>query len=370
MKITHEETSDKDFDSEDLIPGLPNEVARLCLLHLPYPYQALARSISSSWNRAITDPTFLLSKKSLSLSRPYLFVLTSHKSTARMQWQALDPSSGSWFVLPPMPSPKPLCPQSFACASLPRQGKLIVMGGMRRDTQTPMDSTFVYRTTTNQWSQLSPMPTARSYFTAAEIDGKIMAVGGTGARMLNSIKEAEIYDPERDAWESRSRIEAKMGKYDSAVMGGRLYVTEGWTWPFMFSPRAAVYDGGSDRWEEMRQGMREGWTGVSAVVEGRMITISEYGDCPVKAYDEERDVWEYVKGDRFPREKLERPLTVRGEEGRIYVVASKLNVGIGRVEVEVDRERGKEVVKVTWEVVEAPKAFAALTPCSSQVLYA
>ncbi|KAK4277080.1 hypothetical protein QN277_015132 [Acacia crassicarpa] len=371
MEIGRKETADKDSDSEEaLIPGLPHEVALLCLLHLPYPYQALARSISSSWNRAITHPSFLLSKKSLSLSRPYLFVLATCRSTAAMRWQALDPSSGRWFVLPPMPDPKSSCPNSFACASLPRHGKLFVMGGKRTDTQIPMDSNFVYRTSTNQWSRLSPMPTARSFFTAAEINGKIMAVGGTEPRSMNSIREVEIYDPERDAWESRAKIEANMAKYDSAVMGGRLYVTEGWTWPFMFSPRGAVYDGERDRWEGMRRGMTEGWTGVSAVVEGRLIAISEYGDCPVKVYDEEGDEWEHVKGDKFPREKLERPLTVIGEEGRIYVAASKLNVGIGTVEVEVDKEKGKEVVKVKWEVVEAPKAFAELTPSHSQVLYA
>lgn len=370
MEIAEKETSNKGSDSEALIPGLPDEVAELCLLHVPYPYQALARSISSSWNRVITHSTFLLSKKSLSLSRPYLFVLASHKSTARVQWQALDPASGRWFVLPPMPAPKPSCPMSFACASLPSHGKLFVMGGMRSDTQTPMDSTFVYRTSTNQWSRLSPMKTARSYFTAAEINGKIVAVGGAEPRTMNSIREVEIYDPERDAWESRAKTETNMGRYDSAVMAGKLYVTEGWTWPFMFPPRGAAYDGERDAWEGMRQGMREGWTGVSAVVGGRLITISEYGDGPVKVYDEERDKWEHVRGERFPREKLERPLTVRGEQGRIFVVASRLNVGIGRVEVEHDREKGKETVKVKWEVVEAPEAFAELTPSHCQVLYA
>ncbi|CAN6721279.1 unnamed protein product [Malus baccata var. baccata] len=49
--------------SEPLIPGLPDEVAELCLLYLPYPYQALVRSVSASWNRAITGPSFVLCKK-------------------------------------------------------------------------------------------------------------------------------------------------------------------------------------------------------------------------------------------------------------------------------------------------------------------
>ncbi|KAJ6434749.1 hypothetical protein OIU84_000063 [Salix udensis] len=151
-----EEKAGEKHGVEPLIPGLPDEVAELCLLYLPYPHQALARSVSSSWNRAITDPAFLVSKRSLSLSLPYMFVLAFHKSTARIQWQALDPRSSRWFVLPPMPCPKTVCPPAFACASLPRQGRLLVLGGMRSDTETSMDSTFIYRSSTNQWSTGAP----------------------------------------------------------------------------------------------------------------------------------------------------------------------------------------------------------------------
>ncbi|KAF7830186.1 F-box protein AFR [Senna tora] len=336
---------------------MPNEIAELCLVHLPYPYHALARSVSSSWNRAITHPTFLLSKKSLSLSRPYLFVSAFHKSTGRMQWQALDPSSGRWFVLPP--TPNHVTPAASACASLPRHGKLFLIGATH--------PTFIYRTSTNQWSQSSPIPitAAPSSLTAAEINGQIITVGGTSV---------QSYDPETDTWEARGKIEEEemeIGKsYDSAVVGGKLYVTEGWTWPFMFSPRGAVYDSERERWGEMRRGMREGWTGVSAVVRGRVMVISEYGDCPVKVYEEGGDRWEYVGGERFPREALQRPLRVRGEDegGRIYVVSAKLNVGIGRVEIE--ERGGKERVKVKWEVLQAPKAFAEFSPSHCHLLYA
>ncbi|KAF7839892.1 F-box protein AFR [Senna tora] len=53
-EIYNNSVSDSNSNSETLIPGLPNEIAELCLVHLPYPYHALARSVLSSWNRAIT----------------------------------------------------------------------------------------------------------------------------------------------------------------------------------------------------------------------------------------------------------------------------------------------------------------------------
>ncbi|KAJ6295258.1 hypothetical protein OIU78_023302 [Salix suchowensis] len=214
-----EEKAGEKHGAEPLIPGLPDEVAELCLLYLPYPHQALARSVSSSWNRAITDPAFLVSKRSLSLSLPYMFVLAFHKSTARIQWQALDPRSSRWFVLPPMPCPKTVCPPAFACASLPRQGRLLVLGGMRSDTETSMDSTFIYRSSTNQWSTGPPMLTPRSFFATGNVRGKIVAVGGSGSGTGDAITAVECYSPESGRWGPAAKMRTGLARYDSAVVG-------------------------------------------------------------------------------------------------------------------------------------------------------
>lgn len=356
-------------NNEPLIPGLPDDVAELCLLHVPYPYQALVRSVSASWNKAITDPGFLLSKKFLSLSLPFLFVFAFKKSTATIQWQALDPRSGRWFVLPTMPlrDNEAFSGPAFACASLPRHGKLVVMGGMRSDTDRPMQSTMVYRTSTNQWSESAPMLTPRSFFEAGAIGGEIVAVGGSGAAG-EGITAVEKYDHVTDTWTAAADLPAALARYSSAVVGGKLYVTEGWTWPFMFSPRGAIYDPDSDTWRQMKPGMREGWTGVSVVLGDRLFVISEHGDCPMKVYDPDEDTWRYVGGEKFPCEALRRPFAASGLDGMIYVVSSGLYVGIGRVYEE--EGLGKKEVKVEWQVVPAPNAFKGLVPSSCQLLYA
>ncbi|KAE8658661.1 F-box protein AFR [Hibiscus syriacus] len=323
--------------SEPLIPGLPDEVAELCLLHLPYPYQSLVRSVSCSWNRAITDPAFLLCKRSLSLSLHYLFVLAFHKSTARIQWQAFDP----------------------------RQGQLYVLGGMRSDTETCMQTTIVYTASTNQWSTVSPMTTPRSFFAAGNVNGKIIAVGGSGAPHNDSITSVECYDPQKDTWKPMAKMRTVLARYDSAVVGNKMYVTEGWTWPFLFSPRGRVYDPDNDMWREMPDGMKEGWTGVSVVLGDTLFVISEHGDCPMKVYVPDHDAWQYVAGDKFPREAMQRPFAVSGVEGKIYVVSSGLNVAIGRVYRGLNGEFLAE-----WQVTAAPKAFHDFSPSTCQVLYA
>ncbi|XP_038698884.1 F-box protein AFR [Tripterygium wilfordii] len=364
-KSEHLQDKESINSSEPLIPGLPDDIGQLCLLHLPYPYQAFARSVSSSWKETITDPRFFLSKQALSLSLPYIFVFAFHKSTGRIQWQAFDPRSRRWFILPPMPSPKAVCAPAFACTAMPHEGKLFVLGGMRSDTETSMRTTFIYRTLTNQWSIGSPMPTPRSFFAVGCVNGKILAVGGSGSGISDSVRAVECYDSESDTWSSVAKMRTGLARYDSAVVGDKMYVTEGWTWPFMFSPRGGVYDPDEDTWQEMNDGIKEGWTGVSVVLNGRLFVISEHGDCPMKVYDPEGDTWRYVGGERFPREAMQRPFAIGGGEGKVYVVACRLNVAIGRV-----FEGKHKEISVEWEVVSGPKAFHDFSPCSCQVLYA
>ncbi|OWM77270.1 F-box protein AFR [Punica granatum] len=353
-------------DSNPIIPGLPDDIAELCLLHVPYPYQALVRSVCSSWNRVIEDPNFLVSRKSLSLSLWYLFVCSFHKSTARIQWQALDPRSGSWFVLPPMPAHKGASAPAFAFASAPRQGKLFVLGGSHKDTKSAMGTTVMYHASTNRWSLLAPMRNPRAFFTAGCVGGKIVAAGGCRPPLCTTLSAVECYDMKTDTWSQAAAMRPGLVKYDSAVVGNRLYLTEGWTWPFTFTPRGLVYDPDKDTWQEMRAGMREGWTGIGVVLKDRLFVVSEHGDHRLKVYCPEGDTWKYVNGDRFPCEALKKPFAVSGgDHGVIYVVASGLHVGVGRV---FEMEDGE--FSVTWEVAAAPKAFHDFSPCNAQLLYA
>lgn len=347
------------------IPGLPDDIAELCLLRVPYPYQALMRSVSSSWNRVIKDPSFLLSRNALSLSLSYLFVFAFHKPTARIQWQVLDLRSGRWFVLPPMPAPKASSPPSFAFASAPRQGKLFVLGGARTDSESPLGSVIMYQASTNRWSLLAPMQTPRAFFAAGYVGGKIVAAGGCGPGLSTSISAVECYEMKSDSWSQAAGMRPGLVKYDSAVLGDRLYLTEGWTWPFTFTPRGLVYDPYEDTWQEMSIGMREGWTGMAVALGDRLFVVSEHGDHRLKVYCPDGDTWRYVNGDPFPCEALKKPFAVcGGEGGLIYVAASGLHVGVGRV---FDTEDGE--FSVAWEVVAAPEAFSDFSPCNAQLLY-
>ncbi|XP_010417210.1 PREDICTED: F-box protein AFR-like [Camelina sativa] len=358
----HEEDEETITKTQPLIPGLPNEIAELCLLRLPYPYHALFRSVSSSWNKNITNPSFLFSKQSLSISSPYLFVFAFNKSTAKIQWQSLDLASGRWFVLPPTPNSftKISSPHALSCASSSRQGKLFVLGGGDANR-----SAVVYTALTNRWSFISPMMSPRTYFNAGNVNGKIMAVGGSVDGFGKATTEAESYDPETNTWTALKRVPMVLAKYDSAVIGKEMCVTEGWAWPFMFPPMGQVYDSDENTWREMSGGMKEGWTGVSVVIRGRLFVISEHGDFPMKVYFSEDDTWRYVSGEKLPGDKMRRPFAVTGaDDGRVFVVAGGLNVAEGRVS---EGENGE--FSVAWRMVSSPQSFVHFSPSSCHVLY-
>ncbi|KAF1865566.1 hypothetical protein Lal_00004942 [Lupinus albus] len=300
---------DSNTEREPLIPGLPDEVAELCLLHLPYPYHFLLRSVSFSWNIATSNPSFLHTKHSLSLSQPYLFVLSFHKPTSTVRCQALHPSTATWFFLPPAPFPATVSFPEFACAALPRQGKLFVMCGTGCSSS---NSNLVYSTATNTWSSASPMPTAKSLFAAETVSGKIVTVGGSGT---------EIYDTESDTWRLGKGLGDDLSSYEMVAVNGKVFV------------------------------------------------VTEYGECQVKVYDEESDTWQYVGGDRFPSDVMRRPFAVRGFEEKIYVVSGGLNVAIGSVVI-CEEDDDNNGVRMRWEVVEAPKSLGELSPWKCQVLYA
>lgn len=200
------------------------------------------------------------------------------------------------------------------------------------------------------------MITGKSFSAAEEVKGKIVTVGESGTG---------IYDPESDTWKRGAQFTGELRRYETVVNGGKMYLTEGWWWPFAVRPRGWVYELESDTWSKMREGMKDGWTGVSVTVCGRVLMIPEV-DLPVKVYDEMTDTWRCVGGERLPRNGMKKPFIAKGLEDQIYVVWHGLKVVIGNVVV-VDDDH----VKVTWQVLEGPaEAFGELSPSSCQVVYA
>ena len=85
----------------------------------------------------------------------------------------------------------------------------------------------VHDPTTNTWSSLAPLPTARGDLAAVTgTDGLIYAIGGSGSP--NYLSTVEAYDPAHDTWTSKQQmLTARMGLATVVTSNGSIYAIGG-----------------------------------------------------------------------------------------------------------------------------------------------
>ncbi|KAE8688653.1 F-box/kelch-repeat protein [Hibiscus syriacus] len=332
------------LQGEPVIPGLPDDVALNCLLRLPVESLAACKAVCKRWHLLLGNKErFFTRRKELGFKDTWLFVLAFHKCTGKIQWQVLDLTHFTWHTIPAMPCKDKVCPHGFGCVSIPHEGALFVCGGMVSDVDCPLDLVLKYEIQKNP--------------------------GGNSGDLFE-LDSAEVLDPSKGSWDPIASMGTNMASYDSAVLDGKLLVTEGWLWPFFVSPRGQVYDPITNSWESMAVGLREGWTGSSVVVHGHLFVVSELERMKLKVYDPDSDSWDAIDGPPLP-EQICKPFAVSSCDNRIYVVGRNLHVSVGYISCPNQTGSSeKRRFGVRWHVIDAPERLSDLTPSSAKVLFA
>jgi N-acetylneuraminic acid mutarotase len=118
------------------------------------------------------------------------------------------------------------------------------------------------------WVTLAPMNEPRQELAAAELDGKIYAVGGLGGRANAN----EVYDIAADEWTLGADLPAGTDHAWSVALDGRVYVGGG------TSNRVFFYDPAADAWTEVASSaFVHGGTPVAAVLDGRILVAGGAG---------------------------------------------------------------------------------------------
>lgn len=362
------------MEPAQLIPGLPDDVALNCLLRLPVGTHPSCSSVCRSWRQLLGNKKrFFSQRKRLGISSPWLFVLAFDRCTGKIQWQVLDLTLLSWHTIAAMPSRDRLSPHGIRCIAVPDEAALLVCGGTVSGMDCPLDTVVRFDLQRDRWTTMSRMHTPRSFFAGGLIGGLVYVAGGSSTN-LAELNSAEVLDLGRGEWRPVASMSSSMIAYDSAVLDGKLLVTEGWVWPFVFSPRGQSYDPRADVWEPMAPGLREGWTGASVVVGGHLFVICEHESLRMKVYDMESDSWETVDGSPVPKE-IAKPFSVNAGDHKICVVGRDLHAAVGHVRrtdhpgPEEGKERRKASFAVRWQIVDSPESLRGVTPSSALVLY-
>lgn len=200
--------------NQTIIPGLPNDLAEIILVFVPYSHHSRLKSVCKSWKAFYSSKTIIsLRQKHLppSTLSPLLCVFPQDPLIASPY--LFDPSNLAWSPLPPMPcNPHVygLCNFTSICIG----PHLYVLGGSLFDTRSfpldcpsPSSSAFRFDFVNFSWETLSSMINPRGSFACAaapNLDKILVAGGGSRHTMFGAagsrMSSVEMYDIGKDEW--------------------------------------------------------------------------------------------------------------------------------------------------------------------------
>ncbi|KAL9685153.1 hypothetical protein QQ045_022600 [Rhodiola kirilowii] len=380
-----------------LIPTLPDEISFQILARVPRINYMNLKLVSHAWKTALTSHELFQARKDIKKTEEWIYLLLK-LDDKKLSWYGIDPVSEQWQRLPPMPYlsisddhgwsfrlPDALTSSARIVDAvkgwLGRRGKLTqtslsgcsfgvigrslyVLGGLSKVSTS--NRVWRYDPIQNSWSEACQMSTARAYCKTGILSDKLYVVGGVtrGRGGLTPLLSAEVYDPSTGLWsELPSMPFSKAQAMPTALLAellkpiatgissyqGKLFVPQSlYCWPFFVDVGGEVYNPVSNSWDEMPQGMGEGWpakqagTKMSVTVNGELYGLdpnSSLDSAQIKVYDHKHDTWEVVARD-VPMHNLadsEIPYLLAGLSGKLHVITKDASHNITIIQADVPK---------------------------------
>lgn len=265
----------------ELIPGLPEEVARECLIRVGFDQLPAVRRISRQWKEEVESPDYGRLRRAEGLARPVLALVQAqpepvepgpaHKHSSANGGPAndyrmvlLDPAEGRWAPIPALPGPTGSLPLFCQVAAVDGEHgrsrkRLVVVGGWDPDTWAPTDAVHVYDFLTGAWRRGAPMPGPRRSFFACAAVGKAVYVAGGHDEEKNALRSALAYDPDTDAWATLPDMAEERDEPRGLCFGGRFLVVGGYPTQVQgrFAGSAEAFDPATWAWAQVQEGLLE-----------------------------------------------------------------------------------------------------------------
>ncbi|EOY10336.1 KAR-UP F-box 1, putative [Theobroma cacao] len=349
-----------DSDNETLLPGLPDDLAQLCLSSL---FPSLLFSVCHSWRRLLYSPSFPPFFSLYALLSPLQNPTTiSHEEVAHrnsIEFFSFDPLSAAWRPLPSPPQNPPLHllhrHPSFLSRKLPIQSltvsnHLVLIAATTHNFSPALSSPLLFHPESNRWFYGPQISTPRRWCATGAVRGvAYMASGVVGSYYRGDVaRSMEQWDlnQKSESWGWENKAQLKDGRFsreavDAVGYRGKLCmvnvkgnaVKEG-----------AVYNVELDKWEEMPCGMVAGWNGPAATMDEDVIYVIDEVKGSLSKYDDEKDCWVAL----IELEQLKRAEQIAAGRGKICAVSAN---GEKIIVVDVGEERAAARF---WEVAPPP----------------
>ncbi|KAJ9678717.1 hypothetical protein PVL29_020796 [Vitis rotundifolia] len=240
----------------DLIPGLPDDVARPCLICVSYEKFSTIAAVCRVWKNEVEDPDFFRQMKTARVM--------PNRSSGGMKCPMLafrvtllDPETGNWSEFLVFSDGLPMF-----CQLVGVESELVVVGGC----------VFIYNFVSATWRRGADMPgVRRSFFgCATSYSGRMGYVAGGHDGEKKALRSALVYDVAKNEWAmlpdmARERDECKAafhrGKFH--VIGGHCTEMQGG-----FERSAEAFDFVKCQWHKAEEDFLEARTRPKTCVDG------------------------------------------------------------------------------------------------------
>lgn len=233
-----------------LIPGLPEDLSKICLALVPRGHFPVMGAVSKRWMSFLESKELIAVRKEVGKLEEMVYVFSADADAKETHWEVLG-CSGQRHSLPCMPGPTKA---GFGVVVL--GGKLVVIAGYAADRGKECVSNEVYQYDSflNRWTVLAKMNVARCDFACAEVNGVIYVAGGFGPNGVN-LSSVEVYDPEQNKWTLVESLRRPRWGCFGCSLEGKLYVMGGRSSFTIGNSRFVdVYDPNNHAWGEVRNG--------------------------------------------------------------------------------------------------------------------
>ncbi|KAK3410991.1 hypothetical protein EUGRSUZ_J03014 [Eucalyptus grandis] len=223
----------------ELIPGLPDDIARECLIRVPHAGLSTVASTCKGWKAEIELPQFRSRRKSAGHSQTIIIMAQAVLDPARsigfaklchvpvFRLTTFEPVLGSWSQLPPPPEFSGGFP--MFCQLAAAGSDLVVIGGLDPVSWEASSSVYIYSFITATWRRGADMPgVRRSFFGCASDGDRVVFVAGGHDGEKNALRSAVLYHVERDEWMALPNMARERDECKGIFHGGKFHVIGGY----------------------------------------------------------------------------------------------------------------------------------------------
>ncbi|CAK9198931.1 unnamed protein product [Sphagnum troendelagicum] len=266
---------------EELIPGLPNDVALQCLVRIPVQAHAQLQRVSRKWRELVNSSQYYEERKREGTTMHFICTVqaldqqSKIKRRQQQQQQSTTTASNSPSAASSSPPPPPpvlgvsvLNPRErtweqrlphilqhphglpLFCRLVGVKGKLVVLGGWDPVTWETLRSVYVYHFSSQSWRRGADIPSTRSSFACGVLNDRYVFVAGGHDNRKSALATAEVYDLEKDEWRNLPRMSEERDESIAVNLNGKLYVISGYSTEVQgqFLKSADVYEPEKNSW--------------------------------------------------------------------------------------------------------------------------